>query len=264
MTQRIGFIPTMGFLHEGHLSLVREARRKCDRVVVSIFVNPTQFEPHEDFERYPRDLERDRFLLEKEGVDELWIPSIEEIYPEGSSHTPLLKPSPELSQILCGRDRPHHFVGVATVMQRLLQRVQPTDLYMGQKDYQQTRVVQWLLARDFSSVHLHVLPTVRESDGLAMSSRNVYLSSEERAVASRLYVSLQAVKDAFEQGEEDITFLQQRFREVLEHPMVHVLYAEARGVSDLRPLVRLTCSGEGIFLAALRIGKIRLIDNLIL
>lgn len=260
----VGFIPTMGFLHEGHLSLVRQAREECGRVVVSIFVNPTQFEPHEDFEKYPRDLERDRGLLENEGVDELCVPSMEDIYPEGSAHVPLLAPPSELTQILCGQDRPHHFAGVATVMQRLLQRVQPTDLYMGQKDYQQTRVVQWLLDRTFPSIRLHVLPTVRESDGLAMSSRNVYLSAEERTVAVHLPAALQSVKRLFEQGETSASRLRQLFQSEVRHPKIQVLYAEVCDVSTLHPLVHLTRSGEGIFLAAVRIGTTRLIDNIIL
>src|SRR3990167_2442266 len=183
-SSRIGFVPTMGALHEGHLSLIRAAQRDCKRVVVSIFVNPTQFEPHEDFEVYPRDLEGDRALLKEMGVTEVWLPSIREIYPEGVEQVVRIFPPDSLIQILCGKDRPHHFSGVATVVKRLFEHVKPTDVYFGQKDYQQTRVIHWLIQKMGQApfVRLHVLPTIREFDGLAMSSRNVYLLPEERKV----------------------------------------------------------------------------------
>src|SRR3990167_9007364 len=218
-SSRIGFVPTMGALHEGHLSLIRAAQRDCKRVVVSIFVNPTQFEPHEDFEVYPRDLEGDRALLKEMGVTEVWLPSIREIYPEGVEQVVRIFPPDSLIQILCGKDRPHHFSGVARVVKRLFEHVQPTDVYFGQKDYQQTRVIDWLIQAYFPSIRLHVEPTVREQNGLALSSRNSYLSAEERHVAPQLHDSLQKVRSYFGEGVRRSAVLLDLFRASLSSPL---------------------------------------------
>ncbi len=179
--KKVGFVPTMGFLHKGHLSLVRQARKENDFVVVSIFVNPTQFGPQEDFAAYPRDFERDKAMLEKEGVDVLLFPAAEELYPGGLKSD--VKASPSLAKSLCGPFRPGHFDGVATVVKKLFEVVRPASAYFGQKDFQQTRVIERMVSDFAIPVKVVVCPTVRESDGLAMSSRNTYLSPEQRKAA---------------------------------------------------------------------------------
>ncbi len=249
---KIGFVPTMGALHEGHLSLVRAAQQDCDRVVVSIFVNPTQFAEGEDYNKYPRELERDKSLLV--GVDEIWTPTMEEIYPEGTSNVERIVPPSELTQVLCGRVRPNHFSGVATVVKRLFEHVQPTDVYFGQKDYQQTRVIDWLIREFFEGMRLHVCPTVREQDGLAMSSRNAYLNSFERDEAAEISQYLQSVNKLFEQGERGVKKL------LAEVPNYE--YAEIR---DAKSLVLVEKIEEPVVLAvAANLGKTRLIDNILL
>ncbi|KKR07687.1 MAG: pantoate-beta-alanine ligase, pantoate-beta-alanine ligase [Candidatus Peregrinibacteria bacterium GW2011_GWF2_39_17] len=255
----IGFVPTMGYLHEGHLSLVRAARQYCDRVVVSIFVNPTQFEPGEDFKRYPRDEERDRKMLEGLGVDEIWCPTVFDIYPEGFVNAERIEPPDALTSVLCGRDRPHHFSGVATVVKRLFEHVQPTDVYFGQKDFQQTRVVDWLIDRYFKGIRLHVLPTVREADGLAMSSRNVHLSGEERKHAVLLYQTLSEVKKRFESGERRVSVLLEAFEVLQNDPLMEVIYAEILEANYLKSISIVDRSA--VVFGAVRMGKTRLIDN---
>lgn len=254
INNRIGFVPTMGALHEGHLSLVRAARKDCDRVVVSIFVNPTQFGEGEDFDKYPRDLERDKNLLLEEGVDEIWCPTIAEIYPEGVENVTRIEPPQELTNALCGASRPDHFSGVATVVKRLFEKVQPTDVYFGQKDYQQTRVIDWLIKEFFPKIKLHVCETVREEDGLAMSSRNVYLNDEERKEALKISQYLKGVNKLFEQGKGAVEDL------LREAPSYE--YAEIR---DARTLARIDrVEGAAVLAVAVKFGKTRLIDNIIL
>ncbi len=258
----VGFIPTMGSLHEGHLSLVRAAKRDCDKVVVSIFVNPTQFEPGEDFEQYPRDEARDRALLEEEGVDEIWCPTMEEIYPEGVDNVERIEPPAELASVLCGKDRPDHFLGVATVVKRLFEHVQPTDVYFGQKDYQQTRVIDWLIREYFPEIRLHVEPTVREVNGLAMSSRNAYLSKKERELSLLLSQSLGSMSKLFEQGERRVEVLEKSLRDGLVHPGIDLSYAEIRDAETLASLE--TVNHSAVAAIAAKIGDTRLIDNVLL
>lgn len=256
--KEIGFVPTMGYLHEGHLSLVRRARRENDIVVVSIFVNPTQFGPNEDYEKYPRDEERDKELLMKEGVNYLFIPSVFEMYPEGySTYVEVLG----LTEGLCGARRPGHFRGVATVVTKLLNVVQPTRAYFGEKDYQQLQVIKRLV-RDLNiPVEIVGCPIVREKDGLAMSSRNTYLSPEERESALSLYRGLKLAEELFERGEKNPEIIKERVKEfILSHPHVkRVDYVEIVDPESLKPVENVK-EGDVIALAVF-VGSTRLIDN---
>lgn len=256
--KEVGFVPTMGYLHEGHLSLVRRARKENDIVVVSVFVNPTQFGPNEDYERYPRDEERDRELLQKEGVDYLFIPSVSEMYPKGySTFVEVLG----LTEGLCGAKRPGHFRGVATVVTKLLNIVCPTRAYFGEKDYQQLQVIKRLI-RDLNiPVEVVGCPIVREKDGLAMSSRNTYLSPEERESALSLYRGLKLAEELFESGERNPEVIKGKVKEfILSHPKVEkVDYVEIVDPENLKP-VKEVKEGDLIALAVF-VGKTRLIDN---
>ncbi len=256
--KEVGFVPTMGYLHEGHLSLVRRAREKNDIVVVSIFVNPTQFGPNEDYERYPRDEERDRKLLIDEEVDYLFIPSVSEMYPEGfSTYVEVLG----LTEGLCGAKRPGHFRGVATVVTKLLNIVQPTRAYFGEKDYQQLQVIKRLVKDLNIPVEIVGCPIVREKDGLAMSSRNTYLSPEERESALSLYRGLKLAEELFERGERNPEVIKEKVREfILSHPHVKkVDYVEIVDPENLKP-VKEVKEGDVIALAVF-VGNTRLIDN---
>ena len=256
--KEVGFVPTMGYLHEGHLSLVRRAREKNDIVVVSIFVNPTQFGPNEDYEKYPRDEERDRKLLIEEGVDYLFIPSVSEMYPEGySTYVEVLG----LTEGLCGAKRPGHFRGVATVVTKLLNIVQPTRAYFGEKDYQQLQVIKRLVKDLNIPVEIVGCPIVREKDGLAMSSRNTYLSPEERESALSLYRGLKLAEELFERGERNPEVIKEKVREfILSHPHVKkVDYVEIVDPENLKP-VKEVKEGDVIALAVF-VGNTRLIDN---
>lgn len=257
----LGFVPTMGYLHEGHLSLVRRARAECPAVAVSIFVNPTQFAPHEDFERYPRDLNRDLALLEKEGVDLVFAPSREEMYPEGFGTYVVL---PAADEALEGAARPGHFRGVATVVCKLFNIVQPTRAYFGQKDAQQVMVVHQMV-RDLNiPTTIVVLPTVREPDGLAMSSRNTYLSPDERRAAPVIYRGLQAAERLYASGERDAATLRHAVIAVLEtEPLLQPEYVSVADPLTLRELERVGERGALVSLAA-RVGSVRLIDNVLL
>lgn len=255
----IGFVPTMGYLHEGHLSLVREARKGNDIVVVSIFVNPTQFGPNEDFERYPRDLERDLRLLEPLGVDYVFIPSVEEMYPKKYS---VYVEEVELSKYLCGAKRPGHFRGVCTVVTKLFNIVKPTRAYFGQKDAQQFRILRRMVENLNMDVEMLEMPIVRESDGLAMSSRNVYLNIEERREATRLYKSLQLAKELFENGERDVKKIKDAMYRVLSHHLLKIDYVEIVDEETLEPVEKI--DNTVIVALAVFVGKARLIDNIIL
>jgi pantoate--beta-alanine ligase len=220
----IGFVPTMGYLHEGHLALVRRAKELSDRVVVSIFVNPIQFAPGEDYQRYPRDLERDKALLEKEGVDVLFSPKAQEMYPPGFQTYVEVK---ELSSGLCGRDRSGHFIGVATVVLKLFNILQPDIAVFGEKDYQQLKVIQRMVQDLNLDVKIISHPTVREEDGLAMSSRNTYLSPEERKSAIALYKALNLAEELINQGERRVATLKEKLKEFIEsYPYTKVQYIE--------------------------------------
>jgi pantoate--beta-alanine ligase len=254
---RIAFVPTMGFLHRGHLCLVRDARAHGDRLVVSIFVNPTQFGPGEDFSGYPRDFERDCELLKAEGVDALFHPSVEEMYPQGGQ---TLVEVEKLSLPLCGASRPGHFRGVATVVTKLFNIVLPHLAVFGEKDYQQLQVIRRLV-RDLSlGVEIIGHPIVREADGLAMSSRNAYLSETERAAAVCLSRALCRTERLFKRGELSARVLVRNALDELEkEPLANVEYAR---LCDAETLDEIDVIDDAAVLAlAVRIGKARLIDN---
>lgn len=258
--RRIGFVPTMGFLHEGHLSLIRRCRAENDVVVASIFVNPTQFGPTEDLARYPRDRAGDSRKCEDTGVDILFLPEASEVYPPGPQVYVLVE---ELSGILEGAARPGHFRGVATVVAKLFSVVRPHRAYFGQKDYQQCAVIRRMTRGLDLDVDVVVMPTVREADGLAMSSRNVYLGPEQRKKATVLYRALKAGEELIRGGTQDPGAVRSRMRDVLSTEQgVEIDYAEAVDADTLAPL----SSGQGnmVLLVAARIGTTRLIDNLLI
>jgi pantoate--beta-alanine ligase len=253
----LGLVPTMGALHEGHLSLVREAQRQCAPVVVSIFVNPTQFGPAEDFKKYPRTMEADRAALEKLGVDHIFAPPAEEMYPAGFRTAVNVE---GLGDRLEGRSRPGHFRGVATVVLKLFEIVQPRKAFFGRKDAQQVRVLQQM-ARDLNlEAEIVVCPIVREADGLAMSSRNAYLSAEERRAALVLSRALGVAKREVEGGERDVVRLAAAVRGVIAGERgVELDYAEIVDADTLEPAM--TLRKAAYILLAARVGKTRLIDN---
>ena len=256
----VGFVPTMGALHEGHLSLVRAARDACDRVVVSIFVNPTQFGPTEDLEKYPRTFEQDKVLLEGAGVDLLFAPNAEEIYPRGAQTFVTVE---ELSSRLDGLSRPGHFRGVATVVAKLFNLVQPNVAFFGQKDAAQVAVLRRMV-RDLNfPVEMVVCPTVREPDGLAMSSRNRYLSPQERKSALALSHALRAMENTAKAGEHRADILLAQGLRVLEsEPGIRVDYLAAVHPDTLEPLENLAAGG--LLAVAAFAGETRLIDNVLL
>jgi len=255
-----GFVPTMGYLHEGHLSLVRRARAENDRVAVSVFVNPTQFGPHEDYARYPRDLERDLRLLEPLGVDLVFVPSVEEMYPPGFQTWVIVE---EVSRPLEGASRPGHFRGVATVVAKLFNILRPDRAYFGQKDAQQTVVIRRMVQDLNIPVEIMICPTVREPDGLAMSSRNTYLNPEERRAATVLFRALQAAKARYEAGERDAERLREAMREVIRaEPLARIDYVSVAHPETLQELERV--EGPALLSLAVYIGTTRLIDNLML
>jgi len=255
--RRVGLVPTMGYLHEGHLSLVRKAKEMADVVVVSIFVNPTQFGPKEDFGRYPRDFERDKALLAQESTDITFFPEVSEMYPEGYSTYVEVR---GLGDHLCGLQREGHFVGVATVVAKLFNIVRPHVAIFGEKDYQQLKIIE-RMARDLNmGVDVVGFPIVREPDGLAMSSRNVYLSADERASALLIQKAIKRVEEAFRGGERKAATLSEEARSVLgSHEGVAVEYValcDAETLDDLQEIDK-----RALMAVAVRIGKTRLIDN---
>jgi pantoate--beta-alanine ligase len=253
----LGLVPTMGALHDGHLSLAREAQRQCSPVVVSIFVNPTQFGPSEDFQKYPRTLEADRAALEKIGVDYLFAPTAEEIYPNGFRTAVVVE---GLSERLEGRSRPSHFRGVATVVLKLFEIVQPRFAFLGRKDAQQVRIIRQMADDLNLDTKVVVCPIVREQDGLALSSRNAYLKDGDRRSATALYRSLAALRCEVASGERDAARLRMALRRLIEaEPGVALDYAEIVDAETLEPVVSLrrTC----YVLIAARVGGTRLIDN---
>lgn len=263
----IGFVPTMGFLHEGHLSLLRAARAACDLVVVSIFVNPLQFGGGEDFEAYPKDLPGDARKCEAERTDILFTPTAGEMYPPGRPRLPdrqgtvveVLK----LGDVLCGASRPGHFRGVATVVAKLFHIVKPHRAYLGQKDYQQTVIIRRMVRDLNMDVEVIVLPTVREADGLAMSSRNSYLSQEERKAAPVLYKALKEAKRLAAQGERSAKRMLAAMEAVVAaEPLARMDYLALVDPETLENLDII--AGPAVALGAVWIGKTRLIDNLIL
>jgi len=264
--ESVGFVPTMGYLHEGHAALVRRARAENAIVVVSIFVNPIQFGPGEDYARYPRDPERDAALLERLGVDVLFLPGVEEMYGSEGAAQVRVDPGP-LGTKLCGAFRPGHFVGVATVVSKLFHLVEPTRAYFGLKDAQQVAVVRWMVDDLDFPVEIVGVPTVREADGLALSSRNVYLTSEERRRATALYRSLEAAWAELLRGERRAEKLTAVVRRVLAEADISPEYASLvtyPALEDVEELPEGPPFGEEYLLAlAARVGAARLIDNLI-
>ena len=254
----MGFVPTMGALHAGHLSLVRAALAKSQQVIASIFVNPTQFAPNEDFQKYPRSFEEDRKKLEDAGVDYLFAPESSEIYPPGFRTSVNVE---GLSDRLDGRSRPGHFRGVATVVLKLLEIIEPQRAFFGRKDAQQARIIRQL-ARDLHlDTEIVVCPIVREPDGLAMSSRNAYLNPAERRAATILFRALDAARISISRGESDALRLTAAMRELIRsEPLADLEYAELVDAETLEPVTRLR--GECLALLAVRIGSTRLIDNL--
>jgi|ERR1041385_3346760 pantoate--beta-alanine ligase len=256
--RRIGFVPTMGFLHEGHLRLVDRARERADRVVLSIFVNPLQFGPHEDLAQYPRDLERDRRLAVERGIECLFVPDTAAMYPS----EPLVRVSPgPMADTLEGAARPGHFAGVLTVVAKLFHIVEPDIAVFGRKDYQQAALVQRMVADLSLGLEVEVAPTVRELDGLALSSRNSYLSPDDRRAALALSRALRAVEQAWRGGEADPKALARRGMDVLTAPAVTPEYL-ALVDEHVRPVAR--ADARTVVLVAARVGTTRLIDNVIL
>lgn len=257
--REIGLVPTMGYLHEGHLSLVRRARRENQVVVVSIFVNPAQFGPSEDLESYPRDRDRDLDLLRTEDVDVAFLPPVEELYPD--RYATYVEVEGPLTRTLCGRSRPGHFRGVATIVTKLFNLVRPDRAYFGEKDAQQLAVIRQL-ARDLNfDLELVACPTVREPDGLALSSRNSYLSQAERALAPRIYQALLDGRRMIEAGERRGVVLAQHVEAALDavdgFQVDYVAVVDADSFRELE-----TLKGTVLLAAAVRLGKTRLIDNI--
>jgi pantoate--beta-alanine ligase len=256
----IGFVPTMGALHAGHLALVERARKECAPVYASIFLNPAQFGPHEDLSKYPRPLEADVEKLTAAKVDGLFLPEATEIYPRGYATYVHVE---GLSERLEGKSRPGHFRGVATVVLKLLETVQPHFAYFGRKDAQQVRIIEQMV-RDLNlDVEVVVCPIVREPDGLALSSRNTYLGAEERKAATVLYRALEAARQEVAAGRRDSLELQRAMRKVLDsEPRASVNYAEIADAESFEPVVRVT--RRSYALLAVHIGRTRLIDNMLI
>jgi pantoate--beta-alanine ligase len=253
----IGLVPTMGYLHEGHLSLVRIARKRSDVLVVSVFVNPTQFGPKEDFRRYPRDFKRDRSLLEQEGCDFIFAPRTKDMYPDG--HLTYVNID-KIAQGLEGAMRPGHFRGVTTVVAKLFNIVQPDMAAFGQKDAQQAVVLKKMVEDLNFGTKMIIAPTVRERDGLALSSRNLYLSEEERKQAKVLYQALRAAKEMIRQGERNVSKIVSKMRTLIgRQSLAKIEYIAITDADSLELLNEL--KGEILISLAVRFGKTRLIDN---
>jgi len=255
----IGFVPTMGALHDGHRALIRSARLTCDALVVSIFVNPAQFAPTEDLATYPRRLAQDRALCLQEGVDVSFVPTAETMYPKGYQTVVTV---PGIARRWEGESRPHHFSGVATVVTKLFSIVRPDAAWFGQKDFQQCAVVGQLIADLHLGIRLIIRPTVRERDGLAMSSRNTFLSTEERRIAPIFYHALLAGRQAIDAGLTDPESVQAVMRKVLGgEPAIRIDYLAVCDPVTLEPLDRI--DRRTVILGAIRLGAVRLIDNVV-
>jgi pantoate--beta-alanine ligase len=255
----IALVPTMGFFHEGHLSLMREGRRRGNLLIISLFVNPTQFGPNEDFKNYPRDFDRDRGMAEEVGTDILFAPEAGEMYPLDAQTIVRVE---KVTQNLCGRSRPTHFQGVTTVVLMLFEIVMPHVAIFGEKDYQQVVTVQQMVRDLHMSVEVVGMPTVREADGLAMSSRNTYLLPEEREAALSLYRSLQKAKELLQKGERKADRILQEMKGILQsEPLVRIDYAQICDAHTLQDINRI--EGDVVVALAAYLGKTRLIDNLV-
>ena len=256
----IGFVPTMGYLHEGHMSLVKVARKHTDVAVMSIFVNPTQFSPKEDFEKYPRDLRRDEELAREAGVDVVFYPAAKDMYPEGYATYVTVD---RLTTTLCGESRPGHFKGVATIVTKLFNIVKPDVAYFGQKDMQQALMIK-KMAQDLNmDVDVKIMPIVREKDGLAMSSRNMYLSADQRKDALVLYQSLKEAEDMIRQGERDAKKVARAVEDMIKQkPAAKIDYVKVVDTKELNDIK--VISGETLIALAVNFGNTRLIDNTLL
>lgn len=258
----IGLVPTMGALHEGHGSLIAAARKENELVIVSVFVNPTQFGPGEDLDAYPRTLEADCLLAEQMGADIVFAPTPKEMYP--SEDMTWVEVTGDITKVLCGRSRPIHFRGVTTVVSKLFNLAQPDRAYFGQKDAQQVQVIKRMVKDLFFNVQLRIMPIVREADGLAKSSRNTYLSPEERQAGLVLSRSLRQAETLFQQGERDGAELVEIVREMIAaEPLSEIDYVEIYELPDLTPLAG-KITGPCLLAVAVRFGTTRLIDNIIL
>ncbi len=261
---KIGLVPTMGYLHEGHFSLIRIAKRECDKVIVSIFVNPIQFGPGEDFERYPRDIKRDSKLAEKAGVDYIFNPEAREMY--GPDYKIKVEVG-DLGSIMCGKYRPGHFAGVATVVLKLFNITNANKAYFGEKDYQQMVIIKKMVVDLNLDIDIVSGPTIREADGIALSSRNKYLSEEERKNAIILYKSLKAAKDFVKHGEKDLEKIKRMIKKSLrENEFIRKIdYFEFRDPLTLSVIKKVTGKQKKILAAAaVWIGNTRLIDNMVI
>jgi pantoate--beta-alanine ligase len=260
LTDTVGFVPTMGYLHEGHLELVRRAKKDNDIAVVSIFVNPTQFGPKEDFEKYPRDTERDLGLLKGVGTDYVFMPLPADMYPPGFNSWVEVK---GVTELLEGAARPGHFRGVATVVAKLFNIVQPARSYFGQRDAQQCSVIKKMVADLAMPLEIVIVPTVREPDGLAMSSRNVYLNPEQRQQALVLYQSLQLARQLWVTGGKNAAFIRQSMTELIQtKPLADIEYISIANAETLEELDVL--KPPVLISMVVRFGKTRLLDNIIL
>jgi pantoate--beta-alanine ligase len=255
----IGFVPTMGFLHEGHLSLIREAKKLSDMVIVSIFVNPTQFRPNEDYDKYPRDLEGDTKKVNSAGGDIIFAPSARDMYPDGY----LTYVNVEgITETLCGISRPGHFRGVTTVVTKLFNIVKPHKAFFGQKDYQQSVIIKKMVRDLNMDIDIILLPTVREHDGLAMSSRNSFLSTEERKVAPVLYRALIMASEMVKNGEKNTRKIYSEMKRMIENESLVVIdYIAITDPENLRDIS--VIEGKTLIALAVRIGDTRLIDNIL-
>lgn len=253
----IGLTPTMGALHEGHMSLMERARKECDRVVTSVFVNPIQFGPNEDYDAYPRDLERDAAIAESKGVDVVFHPSVEEMYPKNYNTYVVME---TLTDSLCGAKRPGHFRGVCTVVNKLINIVDPDMAFFGQKDAQQLAIIKRMVSDLNMRVKVYGCPIVREEDGLAKSSRNTYLSAEERTAALCLSRSIFKAQELIESGERDASAIRAAVCGIIEaEPLASIDYVEVVDLGDMQPVSAL--DEAGLVAIAVYIGKTRLIDN---
>ena len=259
----IGLVPTMGALHEGHASLIKAAAMENELVVVSVFVNPTQFGPNEDLDAYPRTLEADCKLAEDMGADIVFAPSPAEMYP--SEDMTWVEVTGDITKVLCGRTRPIHFRGVTTVVSKLFNLAQPDHAYFGQKDAQQAEVIKRMVKDLFFNVQLRIMPIVREADGLAKSSRNTYLSKAERAAAVVLSSSLETAKTLFDAGERDSKKLVEGVKKLIgDEPMADIDYVEMYALPGLKPVPEVLTEGQYLLAVAVKFGSTRLIDNVIL
>jgi len=255
--QKISFVPTMGYFHDGHLSLMREGRQRADCLAISIYVNPTQFGPSEDFEKYPRDFERDKGLASDAGVDVIFYPEDKEMYPE---HYQTYVNVDNVTQNLCGMSRPGHFRGVTTVCAKLFNIVKPHSAIFGKKDFQQLVAIKRMVLDLNMDLDIIGMPIVREPDGLAMSSRNVYLKTDEREGALSLSRSLNIAKEMYDRGERDVAAILAQVRKYIErHPHTNIDYAKICDTTTLKDIGHI--EGESVLALAVKINKTRLLDN---